>query len=155
MSLLVQDTRLALRLARRFPLFTTVVLLTIALGVGATTAIFSAVHAVMLQPLPFADGDRLVSLWGTNPDKSVPRFGVSWPDFRDWKQRTQSFDDMAMYVGGITTLVAPEGPESVADLYVSANFLDVLGIKPLVGRGFGADDTRGESSNAVILSYGY
>jgi predicted permease len=149
------DARLAIRLARRFPLFTAVVILTVALGVGATTAIFSAVHAVMLQPLPFANSDRLVSLWGTNPDKSVPRFGVSWPDFRDWKQRTQSFDDMAMYVGGITTLVAPEGPESVADLYVSANFLDVLGIKPLVGRGFGADDTRGESSNAVILSYGY
>jgi putative ABC transport system permease protein len=144
MSLLVQDARLALRLARRFPLFTTVVLLTIALGVGATTAIFSAVHAVMLQPLPFADGDRLVSLWGTNPDKSIPRFGVSWPDFRDWKQRAHSFDDMSIYVANVTTLVAPEGPESVACLYVSSNFLDVLGIKPTIGRGFGADDERGE-----------
>jgi len=155
MSLLVQDARLALRLARRFPLFTTVVLLTIALGVGATTAIFSAVHAVMLQPLPFADGDRLVSLWGTNPDKSVPRFGVSWPDFRDWKQRSHSFDDMSIYVANVTTLVAPEGPESVACLYVSSNFLNVLGIKPAMGRGFGADDERGESSNVVLLSYGY
>jgi len=155
MSLLVQDARLAFRLARRFPLFTTVVLLTIALGVGATTAIFSAVHAVMLQPLPFTDGDRLVSLWGTNPDKSIPRFGVSWPDFRDWKQRSHSFDDLSLYVANVTTLIAPEGPESVACLYVSSNFLNVLGIKPTIGRGFGADDERGESSNAVLLSYGY
>jgi predicted permease len=155
MSQFVQDARLALRLARRFPLFTTVVLLTIALGVGATTAIFSAVHAVMLQPLPFADGDRLVSIWGTNPDKSIPRFGVSWPDFRDWKTRSRSFDDMSLYVGNVTTLVAPEGPESVACLYVSSNFLDVLGIKPGLGRGFGVDDQRGESSNTVVLGYGY
>src|SRR5215471_6163173 len=101
---LAQDTRLAARLARRFPLFTAIVVLTVALGVGATTAIFSAMHAVVLQPLPFANGDRLVSLWGTNPDKSIPRYGVSWPDFRGWKQRSGSFDEMAMYVATVTTL---------------------------------------------------
>ena len=152
---IVHDARLALRLMRRFPLFSAIVVLTIALGVGATAAIFSAVDAVVLRALPFRNGDRLVSLWDTNPDGSVPRFGVSYPDFRDWQIRTRSFEDMAMYVGGVTTLVAPEGAESVAGLRVTSNFLTVLGITPTLGRGFGADDERGEASSSVIISYGY
>ena len=151
----MQDARLALRRMRRAPFFSAVVVLTIALGIGATTAIFSAVDAVVLRPLPFAQGDRLVSLWATNPDKSVPRFGVSYPDFRDWRARTRSFDDMALYSAGVATLIGPDGPESVAALHVDANFLNVLGVTPLVGRGFGPDDKRGEASNTVILSYGY
>ena len=150
-----QDVRLALRLIRRFPLFAGIVVATIALGVGATSAIFSAIDAVMLRPLPFRDGERLVSLWATNPDKSVLRFGVSYPDFRDWMARTRSFDDMALYVSSITTLISREGPESVACLHVTANFLKLVGIAPAVGRSFGPDDARGEASNSVILSYGY
>jgi predicted permease len=152
---LLSDARFALRLARRFPLFTTIVMLTIALGIGAATAIFSVVNAVMLRPLPFAGGDRLVSLWATNPDKSIPRFGVSYPDFRDWAARTHSFTDMTLYVGGLTTAVGPSGPESVAGMSVTRNFFDVLGVVPAIGRSFGADDERGEQSNAVILSHGY
>ena len=152
---LTHDARLALRRVRRAPFFSAVVMLTIALGIGATTAIFSAVDAVALRPLPFASGDRIVSLWATNPDKSVPRFGVSYPDFRDWRTRTRSFEGMALYTAGVSTLLSRDGPESVAILHVDANFLDVLGITPLVGRGFGPDDARGEASNTVILSYGY
>src|SRR5207237_1374887 len=121
-----QDVRLALRLMRRFPLFAAVVILTIALGVGATSAIFSAVNAVLLRPLPFADGRRLVSLWGTNPDKSVPRFGVSYPDFHEWETRTHSFSGMGFYIGASTTFSGPAGPENVAALSVSRTFLDVL-----------------------------
>ena len=155
LPLVAQDARLAVRLARRFPLFAAIVALTIAVGVGATTAIFSAVHAVLLEPLPFAHGDRVVSLWDTNPDKSIPRFGVSYPDFRDWKERTRSFDDMALYTASNTTLIGPEGPENVACLFVTSNFLGVLGVSPTIGRGFGAGDERGESSTSVLLSYGY
>ncbi|HKW48100.1 MAG TPA: ABC transporter permease [Gemmatimonadaceae bacterium] len=155
LEFIAQDVRLAFRLIRRFPVFAAIVVLTIALGIGATTAIFSAVDAVVLRPLPFADGDRIVSLWGTNPDKSIPRFGVSYPDFRDWKARTRSFDDMALYVARVTTMISSDGPESVASLNVSSNFLKLLGIKPMLGRGFGSDDERGESSNSVILSHGF
>ena len=150
-----QDVRLAFRLIRRFPVFAAIVVSTIALGIGATTAIFSAVDAVVLRPLPFRDGDRLVSLWGTNPDKSVPRFGVSYPDFSDWRTRTRSFDDIALYVARVATMISSDGPESLAGLNVSANFLHVLGTTPALGRGFGPDDERGESSNSVILSYGF
>ena len=150
-----QDVRLALRLMRRFPLFTAIVILTMALGIGSTTAIFSAVDAVVLRPLPFRDGGRLVSLWATNPDKSVPRFGVSYPDFRDWKARTRSFEDMGLYVGSIATMLTSDGPESVACLHVTANFLGLLGVTPVLGRGFGPDDERGEASNSVMLSNGF
>src|SRR5689334_22265229 len=97
LGFIAQHVRLAFRLIRRFPGFAAIIVSTIALGIGATTAIFSAVDAVVLRPLPFREGDRLVSLWGTNPDKSVPRFGVSYPDFSDWEARTRSFDDMALY----------------------------------------------------------
>ena len=149
------DARFALRLARRFPLFTVIVILTIALGIGATTTIFSVVDAVVLRPLPFPDGDRLVSLWGTNPDRSVPRFGVSLPDFRDWAARTRSFSSLALYGSSNTTLTGRGDPENVASLYVTRNFFDVLEIHPYRGRGFGPDDERGEASNAVMLSYGF
>src|SRR5689334_20371275 len=129
-GMLAADTRLAFRLMRRFPLFAAIVVVTIALGIGSTSAIFSAVDAVVLRPLPFRDGDRLVSLWATNPDKSVARFGVSFPDFRDWKTRTRSFDDMALYVSSIGTLLTADGPESVACLHVTSNFLPLLGVSP-------------------------
>src|SRR5690348_2184108 len=150
-----QDARLALRLARRAPLFTLLVVLTIAIGIGANTAIFSAVNAVVLRPLPFADGRRLVSLWATNPDKSLPRFGVSWPDFQDWQTRTHSFSAMALYIGGNAALAGPDGAENVGGLRVSRNFLDVLGVHPSLGRFFGPDDERGEASATVILSHGF
>ena len=149
------DTRFALRLLRRFPLFATIVTVTIALGIGANTAIFSVISAVMLRPLPFADGERLVSLWATNPDKTVPRFGVSYADFRDWAVRTRSFSDMTLYRSGITTVAGPAGPESVAGMFVMRNFFHVLGIRPELGRMFGSDDERGEASGTVIVSYGY
>src|SRR6185437_14452586 len=135
---LAQDARLAWRSARSSPLFTTIVVLTIALGIGANTAIFSVVDAVLLRPLPFADGARIVSLWDTNPDKSVPRFGVSMPDFRDWQARTHSFSDMALYAGGLTSIAGRDGPESATSLAVTPNFLDVLGVHPMLGRAFGA-----------------
>lgn len=136
-------------------MFTAIVTLTIALGIGAATAIFSVVNAVMLRPLPFANGDRLVSLWSTNPDKSIPRFGVSYADFTDWAARTHSFTGMALYNGGSTTLLGRDGPENVSGMHVSRDFFDVLGIQPALGHLFGSDDERGEASNSLILSYGY
>ena len=149
------DIKYAWRSLRRTPAFALIVVLTIALGVGANAAIFSAVNAVILRPLPFPNGDRLVSLWATNPDRSVPRYGVSWGDFRDWRARTRTFDDMAMYGAGLTTLVGQSGPESVGTMNITPNLFDVLGIRPQLGRLFGADDEPGESSNTVVLTDGY
>ncbi len=149
------DARYTLRLMRRWPGFTAIVTLSLALGIGSATTVFSVVDAVILRPLPFAHGERLVSLWDTNPDKSVPRFGVSLPDFRDWQARTRSFADMALYATGFATLRGRGEPESVASLFVTRSFLDVLGLEPALGRAFGPDDERGEASNTVMLSYGF
>ena len=155
LEFLAHDARLALRSARAYPLFTTIVVLTIALGIGANTAIFSVVDAVLLRPLPFAEGSRIVSLWDTNPDKTVPRFGVSMPDFRDWHDRTHSFSEMALYATGLTSIAGRDGPESATSLMVSPNFLDVLGVHPMLGRSFASDDARGETSNAVLITFGF
>ena len=152
---LAQDVRVAWRSACAHRVFTAIVVLTIALGIGANTAIFSVVDAVLLRPLPFAHGERIVSLWDTNPDKTVLRFGVSLPDFRDWKARTHSFTDMALYAGGLTSIAGRDGPESATWLVVTPKFLDVLGVHPMLGRSFGPDDARGETSNAVLISYGF
>jgi len=153
-DVLAQDVRFALRVARSSPVVTAIIVLTIALGIGANTAIFSIVDAVLIRPLPFPRDRELVSLWATNPDKSIPRFGVSFADFLDWQARTRSFRGMALYATALTSLNGPDGPESVSLLSVSPNFLSVLGIAPAIGRSFEAGE-RGEASNAVILSNGY
>ena len=110
--------------------------------------------AALLRPLPFPRDQELVSLWATNPDKSIPRFGVSYADFLDWQARTRSFRGMSVYATSLTSLNGPDGPESVSLLSVSPNFLSVLGVSPEIGRFFDPTE-RGEASNAVVLSYGY
>jgi len=151
---IAQDMHFALRVARSAPVVTVIIVLTIALGIGANTAIFSIVDAVLLRPLPFPRDQELVSLWATNPDKSIQRFGVSYADFLDWQARTRSYRGMALYGTSLTSLNGPEGPESVSLLSVSPNFLSVLGVAPTIGRSFDPNE-RGEASNSVILSYGY
>jgi predicted permease len=151
---LVQDLRHAVRRLRDAPGFSAIVILTLALGLGASTALFSVVNTVLLRPLPFADDERLAMLYASNPDKSIPRFGVSYPDFRDWQEQTHSFIDMAFYTGGSLVLQAPDGPERVGGLFVSRNFFDVLGVRPALGRLFGPEDERGESSSSLVLGYG-
>ena len=146
--------RYALRVARSAPIVTAIIVLTIALGIGANTAIFSIVDAVLVRPLPFPRDQELVSLWATNPDKSIPRFGVSYADFLDWQARTRSFRGMSVYATSLSSLNGPGGPESVSLLSVSPNFLSVLGISPEIGRFFESNE-RGEASNAVVLSFGY
>jgi putative ABC transport system permease protein len=150
----VQDIHFALRVARSAPVVTAIIVLTIALGIGANTAIFSIVDAVLIRPLPFPDDQELVSLWATNPDKSIPRFGASYADFLDWQARTRSYRGMAVYATSLSSLNGPDGPESVSLLSVSPGFLSVLGLSPAIGRFFDSGE-RGEASNAVVLSYGY
>jgi len=93
---LSQDARQGVRRLRDAPGFAAIVIVTLALGLGASTALFSVVDAVLLRPLPFAQDDSLVMLYASNPDKSIPRFGVSHPDYRDWREQTRSFTDLAL-----------------------------------------------------------
>lgn len=146
-----QDVTYALRGMRRDPGFVIVAILTLALGTGVNTAIFSIVHAVMLQPLPYADPDRLVTVM--NRWDGSPRAGLSDPEYLDYSERSQSLDIAAMSPGSVTITGGAGEPQRVGSADVSVNTFDVLGRGPALGRGFTADEARGATA-AVILSDG-
>lgn len=150
-----QDVRYALRLMRRFPGFAGIVIVTLAIAIGASTSIFSVVNAVLLQPLPFPRPNDLVSLYAQNPDKSQPRFSVSYADYLDWKRDTRSFTDIAVFASSAPTLLGGAEPERLSGLVVTSNFFDILGAKAAVGRLFGPEDADGESSEAIVLGDGF
>src|SRR5579871_5117154 len=142
----LQDFKFALRYFRRSPAFTLAVVVTLALGIGATTSIFSLVDGILLSPLPFPHADRLVAIGtldfppGVSP--SVPAAGNyvlnSYPNFFDWQRQNHTFESLASY-DGITRLFSKangEGARVLAGARVSANLFPVLGVAPSLGRGF-------------------
>ena len=150
MSTLWSDLRYGLRLLRHAPGFTAVAVGALALGIGANTAIFSTLDAVLLRPLPFTDPDRVVMVW---EDASIASFPQNTPapgNFFDWKKRNHVFTDMAATRGASANLTADGPPEQVVGRSTTANFLDVLGVRPLVGRTFTEDEDRTGASVAVI-----
>jgi len=147
-----RDVRYAVRVLRRAPAFTIVALATLALGIGANTAIFSVVNAVLLRPLPYADPDRLVQIGTRAPDGSASNVGYT--TFLDWRERSRSFDEMALIRSWIPTLITNGQPERISGMRVSANFFHMLGVKPVLGRDFtGAEDTP-DGWRVVMLSDG-
>jgi len=151
---LARDLRHALRLFWRRPGFSTVVVLTLALGIGANTAIFSVINAVLLRPLPYKEPARLAMLWSADPAHSIQEGRVSLLNLADWKTRSHTFEDMTPFIGQTFLLGNKDGPpERMRSARVSANFFSLLGVEPILGRLFSADEEkRGES--VVVLSYG-
>ena len=149
-----RDLRLALRLLWRRPGFSTVVVLTLALGIGANTAIFSVMNAVLLRPLPYREPGRLAMLWAGDSAHGLYEGRVSLLNFADWKSRSRTFEDMTIFAGQTFLLGGNDGPpERMRSARVSANFFPLLGVEPALGRTFSADEEkRGEP--VVILSYG-
>jgi hypothetical protein len=129
-----------------------------ALGIGANTAIFSVVHAVLLEPLPFHDVDRLVQIWHTPPQRSFPgmtRFAVSAGNFLDWKKQNTVFEGMALYSGGRFDVTGAGKPEAVTASRVTPEFFSVLGVQPLYGTVFHERQGSAEPEREVVLSYRY
>jgi putative ABC transport system permease protein len=155
METLMQDVRYALRLSRRFPTFTGIVLLTLGIAIGANTAIFSVVNATLLRPLPYPDGDRLALLYSQNPDRSLPRFSVSYADFLDWRAQTRSFSGMAAFTTASLTFISDAAPLRLAAQTATSDYFDVLGLRPELGRLFRADETPAEAASEVVLTYGF
>jgi putative ABC transport system permease protein len=151
---LAQDIRYALRMLRKSPGFTAVAVLTLALGIGANTAIFNVVHATLLQPLPTKDASNLVVIWVSNLEHGWSRIGPTGLDYLDWKEQSRSFDDMFLFEHGTGTVTGLGEPEQVAGLRVTTNFGDFFGIKPVLGRTFRLEEAGGRH-NFVILGYGY
>ncbi len=150
---LSQDVRYALRQLVRSPGFTVTAVLTLALGIGATTAIFSLVNAVLLRPLPFPGQDRL--MWLSQQDHSLPGEApesLSYPDYFDWRAQNHTFSGIATYFGGGSTLEMNGDSQRVDAQTVSSNFFAVLGVAPMLGRDFRWEDEK-PSNRTVMLSY--
>ena len=148
---LAQDLRYAVRALRTNRGFTAVAVLTLALGIGATTAIFSLVHAVMLRDLPYADADRLVRVWESNPARGWPTFSASHPNYLDWRAETRALASLAATTGEGFNLTSPQGAEVLRGTRVTANFLPTLGVPVALGRNFLDEEDRPRGDVRVVL----
>jgi putative ABC transport system permease protein len=150
MAILWSDLRYGVRLLRHAPGFTVVAVGALALGLGANTAIFSTVDAVLLRPLPYTDPDRLVMVWEDASSSSFPRNTPAPGNYVDWKRRNHVFADMAATKGASANLTADGPPEQVLGRAVTPNFFDVLGVQPMAGRMFTGEEDRTGAQLAVI-----
>jgi putative ABC transport system permease protein len=148
---LLQDIRFALRMLRKNPSFSVVAALTLALGIGANTAMFSVVDAILLQRLPYKDATRLGVVNETTP--KVGTVSVSYPDFLDWRADSHDFSRMAAIQEVAFTLAGVAQPENISGEAVTPNFLSMLGIRPFLGRDFNASDENGGTAPILLLSY--
>src|SRR5260370_16064114 len=152
MQTLWQDIRYGLRMLGKNPGFTAVVVLTLALGIGANTALFSIVNGVLLKPLPFEQPDRLVSLYTRTPEFS--RASISYPNFLDWRRDNHSFSAMAAFRGENFNLSGIGDAQRVSANMVSAEFFPTLGVKPTLGRFFSEqEDQVGAAPVAVFYHW--
>ena len=153
MDVFYQDLRYALRMLLKKPGFTAIAVLTLALGIGANTAIFSVVDAVLLRSLPYPDAERLVMLWSTMQAQGVPTSGSAMPDYREWRDRSQSFEALGgFYYGDFNLSGANREPARVQGAYVTANLFPVLGIAPALGRGFSSEEEQFGNHRVALLS---
>ncbi len=147
-----RDARYAIRLLAKAPGFTIVAILTLALGIGATTTIFSVVNGVLLRPLPYPASDRLVRVNEIVPNLGL--FSVAPANFIDWRQQNQVFERIAAYTTTSATLTRETGPERMQGMQVSWDIFDLLRVPPILGRGFTADEDRPGAPGVVVISYG-
>jgi predicted permease len=150
----MQDIRYALRTLRKQPIFTLVAVLTLALGIGANTAIFSLLYQLLLRPLPYPAADRLVFVWNTYPLMGLPQASVSIPDYIDRKTQAAAVEDATLFTMRSVSLAEGGQPEQVRALAVTPSFFSTLQRSPFLGRAFTEDEARPEGDRFVILSYG-
>lgn len=154
MGTLIQDVRFAIRTLLKSPGFTMVVVLTLALGIGANTAIFSFVNAWIINPLPYPNSDRLVVVQVTDTKSGLMQGQTSAADFHDWQTQSKDFDELAGWVPHAYNLSGDGLPERVEGTRVSWNFFQTLGAKPYLGRAFLPSDDVAGAGHVVILSRG-
>ena len=154
MSTLLQDLRYAVRTLSKAPGFSIAAVLTLALGIGASTSIFSVVNGVLLRPLALVDSEQLVALWEIKAEARQPRQRVSPPTFIDWRNQTRGLEGMAAYAEVSKTYADPDSPEQLPGMSVSSGFFSLLRVKALHGRTFAdAEEVRGRDK-VVVLSHG-
>jgi predicted permease len=151
MHSLIKDIQYGIRNLLKRPGFTAIAVITLALGIGANTAIFSVVNAVVLRPLPYADPDRLVMLWETMPGSD--RRSVAPGNFVDWREQNKTFDELAATFYANFNVTGDGQPERIDGATITSNFMRVLGVQPQLGRTFMADDDEHQDRNLVLLSH--
>ena len=149
MNGILQDLRYALRQLRKSPGFTAVAVVTLALGIGANTAVFSVIDAVMLRPLPYAQPERLIEAQSVNTHNPQPTV-ISYPDFFDWRSQNRTLEHLVSYHDNLFTLTGLEKPVQVDGEIVSWDLLRALGIRPELGRGFTPDEEKAGTRVALI-----
>ena len=150
-----QNLRRTVRALLRAPLFTLVAVVTIALGIGASTAIFSVVYGVLLKPLPYAEADRLVGVWHTAPGINLPLLNQGPATYLTYREEGRAFEDIALWDGTSVSVTGERDPERVNGLTVSDSFLPVLGVRPHLGRAFTREDDSPATPERVMLGYAY
>jgi predicted permease len=153
----MQDLRYALRSLRKQPVFTLVAVLTLTLGIGANTAIFSLLYQILLRPLPYANADRLVFVWNTYPLMGLPQASVSIPDYLDRKTLAPAVEDATLFTFrplNYASAQAQSQPERLRGLAVTPSFFTTLGRAPAIGRAFGDEESKPGADRFVVLTYG-
>lgn len=151
---LLQDLRFAVRQLRADPSFTVTALVALALGIGATAAIFSVVNGVLLRPLPYAHADRLVMMVEKSDRVQLPRMWVSLPNFEDWKERNRSFETLGAFGTAVVGLSGAGDPERIQLSWVTGELLNVLSARPAIGRSFNAEEQVVGGPRSVVLEHG-
>jgi putative ABC transport system permease protein len=150
----MQDIRYALRALLKQPMFTLIAVLTLTLGIGANTAIFSLVYQILLRPLPYANADRLVFIWNTYPLMGLQQASVSIPDYIDRKTQADTIEDATLFTGRALNLAENGQAEQVRALAVTPSFFSTLGRQPALGRAFTEEEAKPGADKEVILTYG-
>src|SRR5690242_5096482 len=153
MDTFLRDLRYALRGCVRAPGFTLVAVAALALGIGANTAIFTIVNAALIERLPFSDPSRLVLVWEESARRPGRPNSVGPMNYVRWKERATSFEGMAGFADTRTNLTGSGNPEELTIQNVTAGFLSIVGVSPLIGRGFTDEESANRDSAVVILSY--
>src|SRR6185503_16879025 len=155
MNSLLQDFRFGVRMLIKNPIFTLIAVVTLGLGIGANTAIFSVVDAVLLRPLPYPEANRLVFLWSTMKSQGVPIASSALPDYYGWRDRNQVFEGLAGFYNGDFNLSSTGStPELIQGAYITSNLFEVLKISPSLGRLFSPEEEQFGKHHVVLLSYG-
>jgi putative ABC transport system permease protein len=156
METLWQDLRFGARMLLKRPGFTLISVLTLSLGIGANTAIFTVINSVLLRPLPYDEPDRLVMLWESNPRRNIEQQRVAPPNLVEWREQSRSFEDIAYWTGnGEFNLVTADGSEKARCAYVTSSLFLTLRVRPWLGRVFTPEEDRFEGSQAALLSHKY
>src|SRR5262245_49291202 len=155
METIIRDLLFGLRMLLKKPGFSAIAVAALALGIGASTAIFSVVNFVLLRPLPYEDPGKLVWIWESNPGQGIERGLASATDVADWAKQNTSFVDIAAMGTGLPTVNTGDDPEQVLAGFVTTNYFSLLGAMPMMGRTFSQDEDQPGKDHVLVSSYGF